>query len=251
MTKFFIVGTPIGNFDDITLRAIETLKKVDIIACEDTRVTKNLLTHFSIYDKKLISYHKYNETISSQKIIDILLNENKSVALVSDAGMPTISDPGFVLVESIKKHNISFEVIPGVSAITTIMAISGFGPDFTFLGFGKMKKSQLENQIKNLTEGTYLFFCAPNKMEFLISTIEKYHKDSSALDLEHRNVVFLFISDDLCLDSHLLAVKPYRNRLIILDHVVIRYYIAVRGYYRARTRAYTRRGSCFYYDHRA
>lgn len=179
MTKFFIVGTPIGNFDDITLRAIETLKKVDIIACEDTRVTKNLLNHFSIYDKKLISYHKYNETISSQKIIDILLNENKSVALVSDAGMPTISDPGFVLVESIKKHNISFEVIPGVSAITTIMAISGFGPDFTFLGFGKMKKSQLENQIKNLTEGTYLFFCAPNKMEFLISTIEKYHKDSS------------------------------------------------------------------------
>lgn len=179
MTKFFIVGTPIGNFDDITLRAIETLKNVDIIACEDTRVTKKLLNHFSIYDKKLISYHKYNETICTKKIIDILLNENKTIALVSDAGMPTISDPGFVIVENIKKHNICFEVIPGVSAITTIMAVSGFGPDFTFLGFGKLKKSQLENQIKNLTEGTYLFFCAPNKMEFLISIIEKYHKDSS------------------------------------------------------------------------
>lgn len=178
MTKFFIVGTPIGNFDDITLRAIETLKNVDIIACEDTRVTKKLLNHFSIYDKKLISYHNHNETISSKKIIDFLLNENKSVALVSDAGMPTISDPGFILVESIKKNNIPFEIIPGVSAITTIMAISGLGPNFTFLGFGKSKKNQLENQIKKLTEGTYLFFCAPNKIEFLISIIEKYHKDS-------------------------------------------------------------------------
>ena len=94
--KLFIVGTPIGNFDDITFRALDILKKVDVIACEDTRVTLKLLNHFDIKNKKLISYHNFNEKNSAKGIIDLVLNKNLSVALVSDAGMPTISDPGLI-----------------------------------------------------------------------------------------------------------------------------------------------------------
>ena len=140
--KLFIVGTPIGNFDDITFRALDILKKVDVIACEDTRVTLKLLNHFDIKNKKLISYHNFNEKNSAKGSIDLILNKNLSVALVSDAGMPTISDPGFNLIEEARKQKINFVVIPGVSATTTAICASNLGSEFTFLGFGKAKKKQ-------------------------------------------------------------------------------------------------------------
>lgn len=177
--KLFIVATPIGNFNDITLRALETLKNVDVIACEDTRVTLKLLNHFKISDKKLIAYHNFNEKNSAQGIIDLINKTNKSVALVSDAGMPIISDPGFVLIELAKKENIPFEIVPGVSALTMAICASGLGSEFTFLGFGKPKKQQLVNQIKELIPGTYVFFSAPHKIEFLLETIDQeieHHK---------------------------------------------------------------------------
>lgn len=173
MKKLFIVGTPIGNFEDITLRAINTLKTVDVIACEDTRVTIKLLHHFGINDKKLISYHNFNEQHSAHGIIDLVQKSGKSVALVTDAGMPIISDPGFLLIDLAKKANISFEVIPGVSALTTAFCASGLGHEFTFLGFGKPKKQQLINQIESLVPGTYIFFSAPHKIEFLLDVIEQ------------------------------------------------------------------------------
>ncbi|MBD5422943.1 MAG: 16S rRNA (cytidine(1402)-2'-O)-methyltransferase [Mycoplasma sp.] len=175
--KIFIVGTPIGNFNDITLRALETLKMVDIIACEDTRVTIKLLNHFDIKDKKLISYHNFNEKQSAKGIIDLVINKEKNVALVSDAGMPSISDPGFELIELAKKHSVTLEIIPGVSALTTAITASGLGPNFTFLGFGKNKKNQLENQIKELLPGTYILFSAPHKVQYLLEIIDKNVKE--------------------------------------------------------------------------
>lgn len=170
--KLYIVGTPIGNLQDITLRAIETLKMVDYIACEDTRTTKGLLNFLEIKYKKLISYHNFNEVTSTKGIIE-LLNNNKNVALVSDAGMPMIADPGFNLLKDIKEQKINFEIIPGVSALTTSMVVSGLGPDFTFLGFPKNKKSQMISQIKDIISGTYVFFVAPHKLLFTLEALSE------------------------------------------------------------------------------
>lgn len=177
-TKLFVVGTPIGNMDDITLRALQTLKSVDIIACEDTRTTLKLLKHFNIENKKLISYHNFNEKQSAKGIIELIKKGNK-VALVSDAGMPVISDPGFSLIEQAKEKEIKFEIIPGVSAITTSIVASSLGPDFTFLGFGKNKKEKLNKQIENLLPGTYIIFCAPHKLVFLVETLKKWHANAN------------------------------------------------------------------------
>lgn len=173
--KLFIVGTPIGNLKDITLRAIETLNMVDWIACEDTRVTKILLSSLNIRNKKIISYHNFNEIPSTKGILE-LLNNGNSVALVSDAGMPIIADPGFNLLKEIKDNGFNFEVIPGVSALTTSIAMSSLGPNFTFLGFPKNKKSQMISQIKNITNGTYVFFIAPHKLAFTLETLNEQFK---------------------------------------------------------------------------
>ncbi len=170
--KLYIVGTPIGNLQDITLRAIQTLKEVDYIACEDTRVTKILLSSLNIQGKKIISYHNHNEIPSTKGILE-LLEKNNNVALVSDAGMPMIADPGFNLLKEVKKEGFNFEIIPGVSAVTTSIVISGLGPNFTFLGFPKNTKSQMANQIKNIISGTYIFFIAPHKLLFTLETLHE------------------------------------------------------------------------------
>lgn len=170
--KLYIVGTPIGNLKDITLRAIETLNFVDYIACEDTRVTKVLLASLNIKGKKIISYHNHNEIPSTKGILELLSNDN-NVALVSDAGMPMIADPGFNLLKEIKSGGFDFEVIPGVSAVTTSIAMSNLGPEFTFLGFPKNKKSQMIGQIKNIISGTFIFFIAPHKLLFTLQTLHE------------------------------------------------------------------------------
>ncbi|MDK2819408.1 MAG: 16S rRNA (cytidine(1402)-2'-O)-methyltransferase [Mycoplasmataceae bacterium] len=178
--KLYIVGTPIGNLKDITLRAIETLKIVDYIACEDTRTTKVLLNYLDIRGKKLISYHNFNELPSTKGIIELLKNNN-SVALVSDAGMPIIADPGFNLLKEIKEIGFDFEVIPGVSALTTSIAISGFNSNFTFLGFPKNKKEAMTNQIKNINSGTYVFFIAPHKLLFTLEILDQVFKGTEKI----------------------------------------------------------------------
>lgn len=170
--KLYIVGTPIGNLEDITLRAIKTLNEVDYIACEDTRKTKILLKYFDIKGKKIISYHNFNELPSTKGIIELLKSNNK-VALVSDAGMPIIADPGFNLLKEAKEQEIDFEIIPGVSALTTSIAISGFSSNFTFLGFPKNKKEAMINQIKNIDSGTYVFFIAPHKLLFTLEILNQ------------------------------------------------------------------------------
>ena len=126
----YIVSTPIGNLDDITLRALEVLKSSDIILCEDTRRSIKLLTHYKT-KKKLISYHKFNEKKQLTKIIEYF-NEGKILSLISDAGTPLLSDPGRFLVNECVKNNIQITPIPGASSITSAMSVSGFKDQFLF-----------------------------------------------------------------------------------------------------------------------
>lgn len=142
--KLYIVPTPIGNLDDMTYRAVEVLKKVDIIACEDTRHTRKLLDHFGIKNR-LISYHEHNEKESSEGILEEIF-KGGTVALVSDAGMPLISDPGHNLVQRVIEENINFTVLPGASATITALVASGMNNDsFQFLGFFPTKKSDFND----------------------------------------------------------------------------------------------------------
>ena len=180
--KLYVVGTPIGNLADMTYRAVETLKMVDYIACEDTRVSLKLLQHFQINHKKMISYHNFNEKTATKQIIKLLAN-NQNVALISDAGMPTIADPGFEIIKEVKAQNFDLEIIPGVSALTSAMALSSFGPEFSFLAFGKQTKAQLETQVQNLDQGTYVLFVAPHKLAFLLDLITKYFPDNNQVFL--------------------------------------------------------------------
>ncbi len=140
--KIYIVATPIGNLSDITLRALETLKSVDFILCEDTRVTKKLLDHYQI-QRPLLSYHQHSDAKKVKEIIDLLLN-GKNLALVTDAGTPGISDPGNRLVESlVNREEIPIIPIPGLSAVVTALSISGFPTDkFLFLGFPPHKNKR-------------------------------------------------------------------------------------------------------------
>ncbi|UWD33932.1 16S rRNA (cytidine(1402)-2'-O)-methyltransferase [Mesomycoplasma molare] len=170
--KIFIIGTPIGNLKDITLRALETLKEVEIILCEDTRVTSKLLNHFKIENKKLLSYHKFNEKEMISKIFN-LFHEGKKIALVSDAGMPKISDPGFWLIEKCYEENIQLELIPGVSSFVSSYVLSPFNGHFTFLGFLKDKSSQRTKQLENLNEGIYIIYVSPHKLISTLIDIDK------------------------------------------------------------------------------
>ena len=165
-----MVGTPIGNLEDITLRAIDTLKNVDVILAEDTRQTLKLLNHLNI-EKHLISYHRHNEDDKIKKVQEFLDN-GKNLALVSDAGMPIISDPGQNLVKYLISTGYKIEVIPGVTALTT--AIVGSGLDstrFTFEGFLSINKKQRKLRLSELKneERTMIFYEAPHK---ILSTLE-------------------------------------------------------------------------------
>ncbi|PZV99878.1 16S rRNA (cytidine(1402)-2'-O)-methyltransferase [Metamycoplasma auris] len=168
--KLYVVGTPIGNLEDITLRAIRILSESDIIVCEDIKVSKKLLNHLNIQNKQFISYHKFNERKIASKIIEYILS-GKKVSLISDAGMPCISDPGFNLIEEAKENNIFIDVIGGVSAFVNAFIKSNLGSTFSFLGFLKDKSGERINQLKKLTEGVYVAYVSPHK---LINTIKDF-----------------------------------------------------------------------------
>jgi 16S rRNA (cytidine1402-2'-O)-methyltransferase len=143
MAKIYVVGTPIGNLQDMTFRAIQTLREVDFILCEDTRITQKLLSHFEIKNKTL-SFHKFSEGNKYQKIFD-LLTEGKNLALVSDAGTPAISDPGAYLIKEIRERMSEVEIItiPGPSALVAAISISGLESEkFVFMGFPPHKKGR-------------------------------------------------------------------------------------------------------------
>ncbi|WP_036453002.1 16S rRNA (cytidine(1402)-2'-O)-methyltransferase [Mycoplasma buteonis] len=168
--KLYIVGTPIGNLEDITFRALRILKEVKYIACEDTRVTQKLLNYFGIENKKLMTYNNFTEKNSAKGLLSIL-NSGESVALVSDAGMPVVSDPGFEIIRLAKENGIFIEIVPGVNAAITAFVGSSFDNTFTFLGFIKDKSQQRINQLTNLELGTYIFYVSPHKIESTLNDI--------------------------------------------------------------------------------
>jgi 16S rRNA (cytidine1402-2'-O)-methyltransferase len=171
MNKLYIVPTPIGNLKDITLRALEILKEVDYIICEDTRRTNILLNHYSIKNKKLISYFVPKEDQKIPFLLEII-KKYKS-ALVVDAGMPGISDPGYKLIKACLENNLEIEVLPGPSAFLTALVGSGLPTDkFLFLGFLPKKglKNYLEERIKEL-DVTIIFYESPKRLEKTLKTI--------------------------------------------------------------------------------
>ena len=163
--KLYLVATPIGNLDDITLRAIKVLKESDLIAAEDTRHTLKLLNHLEI-KKPLISYYKENEIIKSEVLIEKLL-EGKNIALVSDAGTPAISDPGSVVVKRAIEEKIEVVPIPGACALINALITSGINTqEFSFLGFLPVNKKEKREKLNNLKEEkrTLIFYEAPHKL---------------------------------------------------------------------------------------
>ena len=176
--KLYLVATPIGNLEDITLRAIKILETVDIIAAEDTRHTLKLLNHLNI-SKPLFSYHRHNEQIKSQNIIDKLL-EGKNIALVSDAGTPVISDPGEEVVKLALDNNIEVIPIPGPCAFVTGLIASGLdSKEFSFLGFLPLNKKNREIKLQEIEKSnkTVILYEAPHKLITTLTDLSKILDD--------------------------------------------------------------------------
>ena len=172
--SLYLVSTPIGNLDDITIRAIEVLKNSDIVLCEDTRRSIKLFNHLKI-KSKLISYHKFNEKKELQKIIRYI-NEGKILSLISDAGTPILSDPGLLLVQTCIEKEIKIVPIPGVSSITTAMSVSGFKDQFLFWGFLPKTDNQLDKILSSLTSLNFsiIFFIPALKINFYLRKFKMF-----------------------------------------------------------------------------
>jgi len=177
----YIVPTPIGNLGDITIRAIEILKKSDFILCEDTRVSKKLLEKFEI-KTSLISNHKFNETKNLTKVLNIL-KDDKLVSLISDAGTPGISDPGAVLINECVKQNINVIPLPGPSAVTTAVSASGFNEKYLFYGFFPEKEKLIVEELENYSNLNFcmVFFISPKKINKIIPYLKTYFKNRKIL----------------------------------------------------------------------
>jgi 16S rRNA (cytidine1402-2'-O)-methyltransferase len=170
----YIVSTPIGNLGDITVRAIDILKRSDYILCEDTRVSKNLLNKYEI-KSKLISNHKFNEKKNLTRVIEIL-KLNCIVSLISDAGTPSVSDPGTILINECLLSGIDIFPIPGVSAVSSAVSISGFNEKYFFYGFFPEKNNKLKEDFAKLSnlDSSIVFFISPRKFNSAIKDIKNY-----------------------------------------------------------------------------
>ena len=177
----YVVSTPIGNLKDITLRAIEILKQSECILCEDTRVSKNLLEKYNI-KSKLISNHKFNEKKNINKIIEIL-NFKKIVSIISDAGTPSISDPGRIIINACIKNGIDVYPVPGPSAVTAAVSISGFSEKYYFYGFFPQKNKDIKEDFKILSNlnCSIVFFISPQKINKAIKIIKDFFSDRKIL----------------------------------------------------------------------
>lgn len=198
----YFVATPIGNLEDISYRAVEVLKNCDVIACEDTRHSKILLDHYNI-KAKTIAYHKFNEQNSADGIIN-LLNEGKNVAVISDAGMPVISDPGNILAQKLVEANIKFIVVPGANAGLSALILSGFDAShFAFFGFLSEKNKELKNQLQQIKafNGTVVLYSSKYNLNkdldslynslgsvrvAIVSEITKMHENAQIVTLPYQ-----------------------------------------------------------------
>ncbi len=194
----YIVSTPIGNLEDISFRALDVLKKSDIILCEDTRRSIKLLNHYKI-KKKLISYHKFNEKKQLTKIIEYF-NQGKILSLISDAGTPLLSDPGRVLVNFCIENNIQTVPIPGASSIITALSVSGFKDQFLFYGFLPKTEKELDRVLSSLSYNEYsqIFFVPAKKLNFYIQGFKKFFSNRKILIAKEITKIHeAFIRDDI------------------------------------------------------
>ena len=170
--RLYLVSTPIGNLQDITFRAVEILKSSDYVLCEDTRTSKILLDRYKV-KSKLISNHKFNEKKNLSKILQ-LLNKGLTISLISDAGTPSISDPGSILVNECVKNNIDIIPLPGPSSVISAVSISGFSEKFFFYGFFPEKEKELKEDLKYLSQlnSSIVFFSSPKKIKRVLSSIK-------------------------------------------------------------------------------
>ena len=177
----YCVSTPIGNLGDITLRAIYILNKSDVILSEDTRVSSKLLSRFNI-NTKLLPHHKFNEKKNIKNVLN-LLKENKIISIISDAGTPTISDPGGILINECIKNKINIFPVPGSSAATAAVSISGFSNNFLFCGFLPDKKLQIDQLFQKISNLNYsiVFFISPKKIKKIINQIQNYFDNRDIL----------------------------------------------------------------------
>ena len=174
MSEFYVIATPIGNLQDITLRALETIRLSDVIICEDTRITARLLEKYEIKNKKLLVYNDNSDEVTRKKILHLLLS-GLNVALVSDAGTPLISDPGYKLVCFLREHNIKVTPLPGASSVTTALSASGIACDhFLFYGFLPSSQIQRQNTLKDLPKNFTLVFFESSVR--ILETLEDLYK---------------------------------------------------------------------------
>ena len=211
----YIVSTPIGNLDDITLRSLDILKKSDIILCEDTRRSLKLLNHYKI-KKKLLPYHKFNEKKELNKIMKYL-NEGKILSLISDAGTPLLSDPGKLLVKECIKSQINIYPVPGPSSITASMSVSGFDDKFIFYGFLPKKEKELNNELSNLKDSSFsiIFFIPGVKINYYLNFFKKYFSSREILIArEITKIHETFYRDNV--DSIQLFNSPLKGELTVV-----------------------------------
>ncbi len=215
LNNLYIVSTPIGNLDDITLRAINVLKNSDLILCEDTRRSIKLLNHLNI-KRKLISFHKFNERKKISNIIEYI-KQGKILSLISDAGTPSISDPGRSLINECIKEKIEVIPIPGASSVISAMSVSGFSDQFIFYGFLPKKNNDLEKVLKSLSEINYsqVFFAPSNKLNFYIQNFKKYYSGRKLLVAKEITKLHeAFYRDDV--DNFKLFKTPLKGELTIV-----------------------------------
>ncbi len=206
---FYIIPTPIGNLGDITLRAIETLKKVDIVACEDIRVTQKLLNHYDIRTK-CISYHKFNEKERVDYFLN-LLREGKKIALVSDAGTPLFCDPGAVIVEELRKNGFSVTSLAGANAVATFLSqVPREGEDFAFVGFLPKTKSQIETLVKQYKSTDMVFYDSPNRILNTLEIINEIRPNNKVAIGRELTKVF----EEIVIDSSDKVIEHFTNNIL-------------------------------------
>jgi 16S rRNA (cytidine1402-2'-O)-methyltransferase len=216
----YLVGTPIGNLEDMTFRAVRMLKEADLIAAEDTRQTRKLLTHFEIRTR-LVSYHEHNKEMSGRELIR-LLQEGQNIALVSDAGLPAISDPGYELVKAAIEHGIAVVPVPGANAALSGLIVSGLSTDrFLFGGFLPRGKKELNAELSLLSDipATLIFYESPHRViKTLTQMREVYGNRQVALarELTKRYEEIVRGTVDECLE-HLAEYAPLGEYCIVVD----------------------------------
>ena len=218
-SKIYVVPTPIGNLADMTLRSLDVLKNVDVIYCEDTRNTSKLLNYYDI-KTPLVSYHKHNEQSRSEEIIDKILLENINCAVVSDAGMPSISDPGQILLEKAIDRDVDIEVLPGASAAITALVRSGFDSlQFAFLGFVPRKnadKNKFYDQIKNATMTTIIYESV-HRVEATVQELSEFLGDRKICVLRELTKIHESVMKGTCAE----VIEMLKNEIVKGEFVIV------------------------------